>query len=823
MPEFRPQIPLLAEARRRPRRRLSTILHDLVHGLWSLLVVIVLAGAYLWTFGLPRSWATRLMSRLQAEDFRVTAGRVLLDPLEGVVFDQVRVSGPEPLGDPFLQAARLTARLRWRDAWRGRLNVNGIRVNDGAMRWPYAVAGEPPTNVTITQVHLAVDRDESGGSRIAFKGKCGDLQMFVTGALASARSSESFSPWAGLRELATRSENTPIFVGRVREEWSSARFSDPPVLRIGYHFDPVGAGNLEASFHLQGGRSYVRGVVLDEWRVLGDYSASSLTIRDLSLRGSRGTLAASGRADLATQTLEWKAEGEMAALPLMRMLPQPAGRLAQEWGLRGVGTLSVELSAGPAPWSNAWANAKGRISGSGLQVRELWIEEAQAPMAMDGTVLNIGPITARVGLGPAEGPLRASLQWDTESGAATARVETGFDPRAVQSLMTQPQMKTASLFEFTGPPPSCRFQWTRDPAAVGAWNATGEIAAVQFRFRGVPVTSFRCDFRAEPGHFDMTGWHLERPEGSVTGRLALSFDHNQYDLDMGSTIDPNALIKLIGPGFEKALAITRFQGPANVTARGRVALGERQETDLDVQIQGERLGVSWFLADAGNIGLHVTGRHYAFTNIEAAACGGKLTGTFDLYPDETEEHFRYDVDARATGMELSELAKQARPGETNAAHGRVSGALAMTGLLGEGQSSTSVGTGTIQIAKGELFKVPVFGALSTLLSGISPGMGFASQTDFKSDFRVERGRIVTREAMLEGSLISIRFEGAYFLDQRLKFVAEVKPLRDGDFAALVRWFTWPITKLFEFSLTGTLKEPVWRPNNLPKELFLIFD
>ena len=35
--------------------------------------------------------------------------------------------------------------------------------------------------------------------------------------------------------------------------------------------------------------------------------------------------------------------------------------------------------------------------------------------------------------------------------------------------------------------------------------------------------------------------------------------------------------------------------------------------------------------------------------------------------------------------------------------------------------------------------------------------------------------------------------------------------------------TFPVTKLFEFDLAGTLDEPKWEPRNLPKELFLIFE
>jgi len=38
-------------------------------------------------------------------------------------------------------------------------------------------------------------------------------------------------------------------------------------------------------------------------------------------------------------------------------------------------------------------------------------------------------------------------------------------------------------------------------------------------------------------------------------------------------------------------------------------------------------------------------------------------------------------------------------------------------------------------------------------------------------------------------------------------------------AHLVQVLTFPLSKLFEFELSGTLREPHWRPRNLPKEIF----
>jgi len=48
-------------------------------------------------------------------------------------------------------------------------------------------------------------------------------------------------------------------------------------------------------------------------------------------------------------------------------------------------------------------------------------------------------------------------------------------------------------------------------------------------------------------------------------------------------------------------------------------------------------------------------------------------------------------------------------------------------------------------------------------------------------------------------------------------------MRKGVAASVLRVLTFPVSKLFEFTLQGTVEDPEWRPTNLPKQLFLKFD
>jgi hypothetical protein len=279
--------------------------------------------------------------------------------------------------------------------------------------------------------------------------------------------------------------------------------------------------------------------------------------------------------------------------------------------------------------------------------------------------------------------------------------------------------------------------------------------------------------------------------------------------------------QLIGPFFVRALDFTHFRGPAVIGARGHVE-NDRPGTRLQVDIEAEQAALHWFNSDRLTLQLGVEDSTYRFSNVLARAYGGALTGTVVLVLSSNAPP-AYEVAAGATNLQLAALIKAVRPDDPGEQQGRVAASVHLSGLAGEGLGSSVTGTGRVSVTDGQLSRIRLLGGLSSLLSAIAPGLGMASQTGFESDFVIRKGRCETQDAMLSGSVLSIRVTGAYFFDQRVKFVVEVKPLRGGSVATVLRWVTSPITRLFSFRLTGTLADPQWRPNNLPKEMFLIFD
>ena len=229
------------------------------------------------------------------------------------------------------------------------------------------------------------------------------------------------------------------------------------------------------------------------------------------------------------------------------------------------------------------------------------------------------------------------------------------------------------------------------------------------------------------------------------------------------------------------------------------------------------------LSDTAAFRVRALDKRLEFTDIQASLYGGQLTGRMAFYPLTDPERLRYDAAGQFRDLRFEKLIAGLARVEEKPYHGNVSGDFKVEGRTGKGRGRTARGEGWITIKEGELFQIPLMGDLSRWLARLYPGLGFATQTDFKTDYVLKDGRFHTDEAVLQGSVLSLKAKGNYRLNRRLDMVVQVQLMREGLVAEAVRLATLPLTKLLEFKLSGSVANPKWRPTNLPKEMFLIFD
>ncbi len=811
-----------------PRRRRggwAGVFHSLIHGLWSLLVLAAGLLGVLWVFGLPEPLTRRVLERLDGDGFQVGVQRVLLNLPEGLALERFTLNGPEPLGREFLRAERVEVGVDWLELCRRRPAFRDLHVRAASLRWPYAAPSAQTTHVWRTAgldlelrhgsnaVDVVVQRALSAGIAVQASGRVARMTT-----VAPAGPTRTFS-WAWLSALASNSLAAPAWLEVVRAEAAALRQGEPPRLSLQFEVDPRAPSAGWLAWEATGTRTFIRRGVVDGWSCRGAFEDGVLTVSDLSLRRDAGTARARAAWRVATGLVSAELESDLPPGHVLGLLPPGVAAGLARQGVRSLENVRLELRVADAPVAEWAHHLQGRVTLGSMRWRTVAIRELSARFAVAREGVTVDDARAVVGEGSGAG-VCTGRWFHTWQGDYRGDLDLNVDPRLAAPLLSVSLSNFVSRFTFSNGPPRGVVRVAGE-ARPDSLTLDGTLSATNFTYQGVAVRSLQTDMRYTNGGLVLDHWMLERPEGLLKGRLGFDFNADAQDVDMVGTIDPEALKQLIGPGFQEALDFTRFRGPAVIGARGRYA-GLGPGTELQVDIEAEQAALQWFTCDRLTLQLTVTGAVYRLSNIVARAYGGTLTGAVRVVLF-TNEAPTYAVTAGAAGVDLARLARAIKPVDSGEQQGKVSGWVQLRGRVGAGQGATVVGTGQVVVAEGQLNRIRLLGGLSTLLSSISPGLGMAAQTDFQCDYVIRNGRCETRNGMLSGAVLSIKVQGAYYFDQRVRFVVEVKPLRSGPVASVVRWVTSPVTKLFAFRLSGTLADPRWRPDNLPKEMFLIFD
>ena len=266
-----------------------------------------------------------------------------------------------------------------------------------------------------------------------------------------------------------------------------------------------------------------------------------------------------------------------------------------------------------------------------------------------------------------------------------------------------------------------------------------------------------------------------------------------------------------------------FDGASTVTAEGVVDYGGvHARTDLKGAVQADHVGLERFNCDSGSCDVRMLGDQVTLTNIEATVYGGTASGTITLTaPPRGERQTRFGGDVDLTNADFERFMKDASTSDSKREYsGRLFGRLVIEGTSGEDCRKTLNGKGDIKIRDGRVFLLPLFGGLSRMMTRIIPGLDFVlRQSDAGMDFNIENGRIETDKAVVEGDILSLKGDGSYTLGGELDFDVQVKLMKEHTLVSkLVRVLTYPISKLFEFRLKGTMDDPSWYPVNFSLDL-----
>ena len=372
------------------------------------------------------------------------------------------------------------------------------------------------------------------------------------------------------------------------------------------------------------------------------------------------------------------------------------------------------------------------------------------------------------------------------------------------------------------------------PSDLTDWSASGQATLKNLHYNRVPVnyatahfnlTQLQSVYNDVEVEFDLTEGRpfntFGGPETAIVRADSILFERN----DMLTTIEhihgvcwPSTVLALFLPDTANFLERTyRASEPPAFSSSGTIDHRSAERTSFHTQIECpaplyyDFLGKEIQLRDTSVL-IHSHQKQVDIKNLSCYSFSGPIKGDFSiLFPNQEGRNSDYRGSLIWTRLSLADIVQTYDFDQIE--KGLVTGRLDFIGTTG--RIETLNGSGSLALEQGELFKAPVFGPLSPLISGIQGHDKASHDTarDASANFLIQDGTLITDDFITSTSSLTVHAEGSVDLARKtLDITARA------DTKGLLKLVTLPLnltpfSGLFQFRGTGPITDPQW--NNTP--------
>jgi hypothetical protein len=559
----------------------------------------------------------------------------------------------------------------------------------------------------------------------------------------------------------------------------------------------------------------------------GTWRAPQLTITNLHADLYQGRLDAHAGLNVATRELEAAFATDVDPLKL-QVLTDGARRWLGQYSWQQAPAIKTELALRLPAWTNRQPDWRAEVQPSlrlqgefkigNASFREVPITSAQSHFSYSNMTWRLPDLTVQ----RPEGQIQAFHQADDRTKDYYWRLRTTIDINCLRSLFPTNQQRDLAYLQFTKPP-------VIDGEIWGRWRdleRTGfkaHVALTNFTFRGESADSIQANIRYTNRWLVVTDARLNRGAELITAAgLAVDFVGQKIHLTNGfSTADPQAVARAIGPRIGRTVEPYRFSQPPTARVHGIIPIHREEDADLHFDLEGGPF--NWMKFHVPRISGHVhwIGERLYLSEVRAVFYGGSARGaaSFDFHPKQGTD-FQFNVTTTNALLQLLVADISSRP---NTLEGRLSGNL----IVNQANSAdwrTWQGGGDVELRDGLIWDIPVFGVFSPILNGLIPGLGNSRATAGTGAFRITDGIVRSDNLDLRCPMMRMGYHGVVDLQGQVNARVEAQLLRDAWVVGpLISTVFWPVTKLFEYKVTGSLGQPKTEPLYfIPKIVLLPF-
>jgi len=417
----------------------------------------------------------------------------------------------------------------------------------------------------------------------------------------------------------------------------------------------------------------------------------------------------------------------------------------------------------------------------------------------------------------AEGNVNVSIVSSDVTREMYCRVEGEVDPGALRPVLDESTKRRLDLLVTTQPACVSLELWGNRADKLPR-GLLGHVSLTNFTFRDEQISSFQTELALTNQVLTLSNPVARCDQQFATAEsVQIDFVTKTVRLvNAGGCANPMTVARAIGPKTARAISPYQFLQPPNVRVSGTVPFHGTIGTELVFDIGGGPF--RWWRFNIARVRgrVHWIDELVQLNVAESDFYGGNLAGTaqFDF---STPEGAQFQFNAAFTNVNLQVLMQDIAP-RTNRLEGVLTGQLHVHRANTLDWASWS-GHGQVRLRDGYIWEFPLFSVFSPVLDAIVPGLGNSRFTDGSAQFTITNGMVRSSDFELRAPLLRMKLRGNVDFHEKVDARVEADLLRDtwliGPFVSIA---LYPLAKVFEYRLTGTLTEPKAEPVYVPKLL-----
>jgi hypothetical protein len=561
----------------------------------------------------------------------------------------------------------------------------------------------------------------------------------------------------------------------------------------------------------------------------GSWRAPALTLTNLHAEFYRKQLEAHAALDVATRALHLSLSSDIDPHRIAPFLTEGAQRWLAPYSWDDPPHLKGEMALVLPAWTNTQPDWRAEVQpslrlqgdidiGHGGAWQGWSFTSARSHLMYSNGLWRLPDLT----LTRPEGSIAATLESNDRTKDFYFRIDSTIDLRSLRPLLDPGPQRGLDYFTFTEPPVIAAEIWGRwhDAERTGI---KGRVALTNFTFRGESASGLQTALQYTNRFLQFTHPRLQRGAQQLRADgLGADFVAQKIYLTNGfSTAEPTVIARAIGPHIARTIEAYRFDEPPAAHVHGIIPMHGEDAADLHFDLKGGPF--HWWRFHVPEIAghLHWLGQHLTLSNVLVRFYDGDAQGAagFDFHPgQETDYHFAITTTNTLLRPLMSDLFTN-----TNRLEGALSGTLVITNANTDNLQSWN-GSGNLQLQDGLIWEIPIFGIFSDVLNGMVPGLGSSRASAGACTFGITNGVIRSNDLDIRSTAVRLQYRGTVDFEGRVKARVEAGLLHDVWLVGpVVSTVFWPVTKMFEYKVTGSLGDPKAEPVYLiPKFMLLPF-